>query len=39
MDFVQEGLVAGKIDLEHMTPAKDIALSMFEYITGGKKEN
>ena len=37
MDFVQEGLVAGKIDLEHMTPAKDIALSMFEYITGGKK--
>ena len=38
MDFVQEGLVAGKIDLEHMTPAKDIALSMFEYITGGKKK-
>ena len=38
MDFVQEGLVAGKIDLEHMTPAKDIGLSMFEYVTGGKKQ-
>ena len=38
MDFVQEGLVAGQIDLEHMTPAKDIALSMFEYITGGNKQ-
>lgn len=38
MDFVQEGLVDGKIDIEHMTPAKDIGLSMFEYITGGKKK-
>ncbi|HIK86905.1 MAG TPA: hypothetical protein EYG07_00265 [Alphaproteobacteria bacterium] len=33
MDFVQEGLVAGEIDLEHMTPAKNIGLSMFQYIT------
>tara|TARA_A100001201_G_scaffold2131_4_gene5287 strand:- start:422 stop:8506 length:8085 start_codon:yes stop_codon:yes gene_type:complete len=38
MDFVQDDLVAGKIDLEHMTPAKDIGLSMFEYITGGNKQ-
>jgi len=34
MDFVQEDLVDGKIDLEHMTPAKEIGLALFEYVTG-----
>ena len=34
LDYMQVRLTAGNIDLEHMTPAKDIGLSMFEYITG-----
>ena len=34
LDFIQEGLKPGKVELEHMTTANIISKLMFQYITG-----